>query len=78
MAVSYTEGIRIRKKVIDNLYRQLKKADNRLEKSERFLKRVKGRKRVVPEDTDLVFLEKELRVVVSELERYQAIIRQGW
>ena len=78
MAVSYTESIRLRKTVIKNLYKAIKKTDNRLEISERYLKRVIARKRVVPETSDLLYLEKEVSMVVKLLESYQRIISQGY
>jgi hypothetical protein len=78
VAESLTVVIRERKKAVDNLYRALKVADNRLEISERYLKRVKQRRRVVPEIADLEFLSEQLTTLVDEIGAYSELLKQGF
>jgi hypothetical protein len=78
MAESLTKVIQARKKVIDNLYRLLKKTDNLVEYQERYLKRVRSRKRVVPEIKDLDYLSEMEKQTVDALSEYDAILRQGF
>jgi hypothetical protein len=78
MAESLTAVIRLRKRVLDNLYRQLKKVDNKMEISERFLKRIRARKRVVPDVADIQYLTNELKGIVDLLAGYERLVRQGF
>lgn len=78
MAESLNTVIRRRKDVIKNLYNALKKVDNKAEVAERFLKRIRNRKRTVPDDQDLQFIATNLKEIVKLLGDYESVLRQGW
>jgi hypothetical protein len=78
VAVSLNLLIRQRKKVVDNLYQAYKLLDNHLEISERYLKRIKARKRNVPDDDDLLFLTEQTKGAIDLLDAYVKLLNQGW